>query len=149
MSYRLAIFAVLLLFTPLALVGGDKKKEAGPTKVEGSGTRTADGLRYWDLVVGTGREATKYKRVRVHYTGWLLNGRKFDSSLDRGRPFVFNLGGAQVIPGWDEGVLGMKEGGRRQLRVPPELAYGNAGSPPDIPPNATLIFDIELLNVEH
>src|SRR5512140_3535418 len=124
MSRRLSIIFALLLILPLLLLGGDKKKDAGPTKVEGPGVKTADGLRYWDIVVGTGREATKFKRVRVHYTGWLQNGRKFDSSLDSGRPFVFNLGGAQVIPGWDEGVLGMKEGGRRQLRVPPELAYG-------------------------
>jgi peptidylprolyl isomerase len=146
MRLRFSIIAVVLAFS-LFLAGGDKH-DSGPTKVEGPGFKLPNGLRYWDVVVGTGMPAVKNKRVRVHYTGWLLSGRKFDSSRDSGHPFVFQVGGHQVIPGWDEGIVGMKEGGRRQLRVPPELAYGNAGAPPEIPPNATLIFDIELLNVE-
>ena len=86
--------------------------------------------------------------VRVHYTGWLTNGKKFDSSVDHGQPFTFHLGGGEVIKGWDEGVEGMKVGGKRQLRIPPELAYGQRGYPPVIPPSSTLIFDVELLGVQ-
>jgi FKBP-type peptidyl-prolyl cis-trans isomerase FkpA len=83
----------------------------------------------------------------VHYTGWLTDGKKFDSSVDRGHPFRFTLGVGQVIRGWDEGVAGMKVGGKRQLHIPPQLGYGERGFPPDIPPNAPLIFDVELLEV--
>ncbi len=140
----LKLFLILL---PLALFGSGKQ-DAGPTKVEGDGVKTPSGLQYWDIVVGKGAPAVKGKRVRVHYTGWLTDGKKFDSSHDSGHPFIFVLGAGHVIPGWDEGVQGMREGGKRQLRVPPELGYGEQGAPPDIPPNATLIFDVELLNVE-
>jgi FKBP-type peptidyl-prolyl cis-trans isomerase len=101
-----------------------------------------------DEVVGTGAEAVSGKKVKVHYTGTLLNGSKFDSSRDRGEPFAFTLGQGQVIKGWDEGVAGMKVGGRRTLRIPPELGYGAAGSPPKIPGGAGLVFDVELLGVE-
>lgn len=120
---------------------------SGPTKVTGQPTTTASGLQYWDVVVGTGATAVPGKPVSVHYTGWLTNGEKFDSSVDRGKPFVFPLGEGQVIKGWDEGVVGMKAGGKRQLRIPPALGYGEAGAGGDIPPNATLIFDVELLEV--
>jgi FKBP-type peptidyl-prolyl cis-trans isomerase len=110
------------------------------------------GLKYTDSTVGTGAEATRGKKVSVHYTGWLYNngqkGNKFDSSLDRGQPFVFPLGGGQVIKGWDEGVAGMKVGGKRTLIIPPELGYGARGAGGVIPPNATLTFDVELLKVE-
>jgi FKBP-type peptidyl-prolyl cis-trans isomerase len=99
-----------------------------------------------DLVVGTGREAKKGDVVEVHYTGWLTDGKKFDSSVGRG-PFSFDLGAGQVIAGWDRGVAGMKVGGKRKLTVPPELGYGSRGFPGVIPPQATLVFEVELLGV--
>ncbi len=120
---------------------------SSPAKVTGQPTTTASGLQYWDIVVGTGATATPGNMVKVHYTGFLTNGEKFDSSRDRGEPFSFPLGAGQVIKGWDEGVAGMKVGGQRQLRIPPDLGYGAAGAPGAIPPNATLIFDVELLDV--
>jgi FKBP-type peptidyl-prolyl cis-trans isomerase len=109
--------------------------------------RTPSGLRYQDIASGEGPQATAGKSVSVHYTGWLPNGEKFDSSRDRNQPFGFTLGAGQVIAGWDEGVAGMKVGGRRKLVIPPDLGYGTAGAPPDIPPGATLVFDVELLGV--
>jgi FKBP-type peptidyl-prolyl cis-trans isomerase len=105
-------------------------------------------LQKVDLVVGNGAEAVKGKRVTVHYTGTLTDGSKFDSSVDRGDPFKFNLGAGMVIKGWDEGVAGMKVGGKRKLTIPYQMAYGEEGRPPKIPPKATLIFDVELLGVE-
>ena len=104
-------------------------------------------LEKTDLVVGKGTEAQTGKTVHVHYTGTLTNGSKFDSSLDRGKPFVFKLGGGQVIKGWDEGVVGMKVGGKRKLTIPPEMGYGSRGAGGVIPPNATLVFEVELLGV--
>ena len=101
-----------------------------------------------DMKVGTGAEAVNGKKVKVHYTGTLTNGTKFDSSLDSGKPFTFTLGMGEVIRGWDIGVAGMKVGGKRKLTIPYHLAYGEAGSPPTIPPKATLLFDVELLGVE-
>ena len=101
-----------------------------------------------DLVVGTGIEAIPGKKVTVHYTGTLTSGEKFDSSLDRGEPFVFNLGSGQVIQGWDIGVAGMKVGGKRKLTIPPHLGYGERGAGAAIPPAATLLFEVELLKVE-
>jgi FKBP-type peptidyl-prolyl cis-trans isomerase len=110
-------------------------------------TKTPSGLRFQDLEKGQGAEATAGRNVSVHYTGWLPNGEKFDSSRDRDQPFGFTLGAGQVIAGWDEGVAGMKVGGRRKLVIPPDLGYGTSGAPPDIPPGATLVFDVELLDV--
>jgi FKBP-type peptidyl-prolyl cis-trans isomerase FkpA len=109
---------------------------------------TASGLRYQDVKEGTGDVATAGKTVSVHYTGWLTNGTKFDSSKDRGQPFEFPLGGGRVIRGWDEGVQGMKVGGVRKLTIPPELGYGARGAGGVIPPNATLVFEVELLKVK-
>ncbi len=106
-----------------------------------------DGLKYTDEQVGTGAEATPGKTAVVHYTGWLLDGTKFDSSRDRNQPFSFPLGAGQVIKGWDEGVAGMKVGGKRTLVVPPALGYGARGAGGVIPPNATLKFEVELLDV--
>jgi FKBP-type peptidyl-prolyl cis-trans isomerase FkpA len=115
---------------------------------------TPSGLQYEDTVVGTGAEAAAGQRVKVHYTGWLHapeatdnRGRKFDSSKDRGDPFVFGLGGGQVIRGWDEGVQGMKVGGTRVLVIPADLGYGARGAGGVIPPGATLVFEVELLAV--
>jgi FKBP-type peptidyl-prolyl cis-trans isomerase len=105
------------------------------------------GLEIQDLKVGDGAEAVKGKKVSVHYTGWLTNGTKFDSSLDRGKPFQFQLGAGQVIQGWDQGVAGMKIGGKRKLTIPPDLGYGARGAGGVIPPNATLVFEVELLGV--
>jgi FKBP-type peptidyl-prolyl cis-trans isomerase len=111
-----------------------------------------NGLKYTDTKTGDGVAAAAGNKVSVHYTGWLFNdgakGAKFDSSLDRGQPFQFTLGAHQVIAGWDEGVAGMKVGGKRTLTIPPELGYGTRGAGGVIPPNATLIFDVELLGVQ-
>src|SRR5918996_361729 len=104
-------------------------------------------LKIEDLQVGTGEEAKAGKTVSVHYTGWLENGTKFDSSHDRRQPFSFKLGGGQVIRGWDEGVAGMKIGGKRKLTIPASLGYGPRGAGGVIPPNATLVFEVELLGV--
>ena len=108
---------------------------------------TPSGLQYDDEVIGDGAEATPGRSVRVHYTGWLTDGTKFDSSQDRGQPFDFHLGAGRVIKGWDEGVAGMKVGGKRKLTIPPDLGYGARGAGGVIPPNATLVFDVELLAV--
>jgi len=108
---------------------------------------TPSGLKYEDLNVGTGAEAKTGQTVSVHYTGWLTDGKKFDSSVDRKQPFEFPLGMGRVIKGWDEGVQGMKIGGKRKLTIPPGLGYGARGAGGAIPPNATLIFDVELLGI--
>ena len=112
---------------------------------------TPSGLQFEDTVTGTGAEAQRGNSVSVHYTGWLYDngvaGAKFDSSKDRGEPFQFSLGGGQVIRGWDEGVAGMKIGGTRRLVIPPELGYGARGAGGVIPPNATLLFEVDLLGV--
>lgn len=118
------------------------QKSSGPTEIT-----TASGLKYIDQAVGFGSEAQPGMIVTVHYTGWLINGQKFDSSKDRSKPFEFALGAGDVIRGWDEGVAGMKIGGKRKLTIPGDLGYGLGGMPPAIPPNATLVFEVELLGV--
>ena len=136
---RLAVFlAVTLLVGSIATEGfaAKKKKES------------IAGLNIQEIKKGKGKEATPGHTVSVHYTGWLTDGKKFDSSVDRGQPFLFQLGAGQVIQGWDKGVAGMKVGGKRKLKISPELGYGAQGAPPVIPPNATLIFDVELLEVK-
>ena len=110
--------------------------------------KLASGLQYQDLAVGSGKMAEAGMNVSVHYTGWLTDGTKFDSSLDRGQPFKFQLGAGQVIQGWDEGVKGMRIGGKRKLTIPPDMGYGARGAGGVIPPNATLVFDVELLDVQ-
>jgi FKBP-type peptidyl-prolyl cis-trans isomerase len=144
MSRRLLMFAVILF--AVSVIAQTKKSDTAPTPVNGALTPIRAGLYYSDLVVGTGKEATSGKRVTVHYTGWLESGSKFDSSIGR-RPYSFVLGNGDVIRGWDIGVEGMKVGGKRQLHIPSSLAYGMNGRPPVIPPDAKLIFEIELLDV--
>lgn len=118
-----------------------------PSKTKGKPVTTPSGLKYWELKKGSGAVAKAGDSVQVHYTGWLTEGKKFDSSVDRGSPFSFKLGAGMVIKGWDEGVAGMKVGGKRQLHIPAELGYGARGAGDAIPPNAELIFDVELIGV--
>jgi FKBP-type peptidyl-prolyl cis-trans isomerase len=129
---------------------GGAPQGSGPQQVDPSKIiTTPSGLQYADIQVGTGAEATAGKQVSVHYTGWLQNGTEFDSSRGRGEPIQLTLGSGQVIPGWEEGLTGMKVGGQRQLIIPPNLAYGDQGAGGGvIPPNATLIFDVELVDAQ-
>jgi len=142
-----AVFAMAQTATTKKSVPPPNTK--APTKVTGDGVKTDSGLQYWDIRLGNGETAKEGSRVRVHYTGWLTNGKKFDSSVDAGTPFDFRIGNGEVIKGWEEGVTGMRVGGKRQLRIPPSLAYSADGTPDGtIPPNATLIFDIHLLAIQ-
>ena len=147
---------VSLLLTFIALTAAMVFAQAGmkhtdnskPTDVSSmKSTKTPDGLEYWDIKEGSGQVAKSGDTVVVHYTGWLTSGKKFDSSVDRGQPFDFSLGRGMVIKGWDEGVQGMKVGGTRRLTIPPQLGYGARGAGGVIPPNATLVFEVELLDV--
>lgn len=136
------------LIFDVELVGIQAGSAAAPAVVDAADyVTTTSGLKYHDFVVGSGATPTSGQQVVVHYTGWLLNGAKFDSSLDRGEPFAFNIGVGQVIPGWDEGVMSMQVGGKRQLVIPAALGYGARGAGGVIPPNATLVFEVELLEV--
>ncbi|MGH9495011.1 MAG: FKBP-type peptidyl-prolyl cis-trans isomerase [Candidatus Sulfotelmatobacter sp.] len=136
--------AVLWAQTAAKKPAAARPAATGPTKVTGEGVKTSSGLQYWDIKVGIGEVAKTGDHVKVHYTGWLTTGKKFDSSVG-GAPFDFTIGAGDVIKGWDEGVAGMKVGGKRQLRIPPDLAYGAQGYSGVIPANATLIFDIRLV----
>jgi FKBP-type peptidyl-prolyl cis-trans isomerase len=152
-KYVAAIAIIFATAAVFVLAQSETKKSAAPNtdapaKVTGDGVKADSGLQYWDIRVGNGDVAKEGSHVRVHYTGWLTTGKKFDSSVDAGKPFDFTIGNGEVIKGWEEGVTGMKVGGKRQLRIPPALGYGAEGSPPDIPLNATLIFEIRLLGVQ-
>lgn len=131
---------LLILTLPALLLAACSQAEAQPTV-------TPSGLQIEVLQAGSGATAAAGDTAIVHYTGWLTDGTKFDSSLDRGRTFEFGLGAGMVIEGWDEGVIGMKVGGKRKLTIPPELAYGDRGVGGIIPPGATLVFEVELLDV--
>ena len=141
MIRRLSLAAAVLACFALAVTAGDDHKPAKDVKI----VKTDSGLQYQDLKVGTGKEAKKGAKVEVHYTGWLAkDGTKFDSSVDRKETFEFELGAGEVIKGWDEGVAGMKVGGKRKLIIPAKLAYGEKGRG-KIPGNAVLVFDVELI----
>lgn len=157
MTKRLSVFLIAGAMAVTACGGDDPATSLGlgpdlnttaPQSVADSEfTTSPTGLKVHDFVVGTGDQATFGRLATVHYTGWLTNGSKFDSSVDRNDPFAFTLGVGGVIRGWDEGVNGMRVGGKRQLVIPPDLAYGSSGNS-SIPPNATLVFEIELLEVD-
>jgi peptidylprolyl isomerase len=139
-------FSIMLLSASCATINMTKDLDIAGIDTA-SMTKTSSGLLYQDIVQGEGVSPNPGQKVLVHYTGWLLNGDQFDSSRDQGRPFSFNLGKGQVIKGWDEGVSTMKLGGKRKLVIPPELGYGARGAGDSIPPNAILIFEVELLGV--
>lgn len=157
-------FAMFSAGTLALSLNGCTKKEDKPAETATTSASTTEGnvattpdtkvtgapvteLKIEELKAGTGAEAKAGQQVSVHYTGWLTDGKKFDSSVDRGQPFKFQLGGGQVIQGWDKGVAGMKVGGKRKLTIPPAMGYGERGAGGVIPPNATLIFEVELLGV--
>jgi FKBP-type peptidyl-prolyl cis-trans isomerase len=119
-----------------------------PTPVSGEGIAAPSGVKYWDIQSGEGTPAVKGHVVKVLYKAWVEGGKMFDSSTSLDKPTIFTLGAGQVIPGWEEGMEGMKAGGKRQIRVPAELAYGAAGVPPIVPPNSNLIFDVLLIEVQ-
>ena len=157
MTTRLSVFLIAGAMTVTACGGDDPATSLGlgpelntsapQTVADSDFTTSPTGLKVHDFVVGTGDQATSGRVATVHYTGWLTNGSKFDSSVDRNDPLAFTVGAGGVIRGWDEGVSGMRVGGKRQLVIPPDLAYGASGRG-SIPPNATLVFEIELLAVD-
>ena len=145
LAVAVVLFAQTPTHKPIQVV---RPNTNAPTKVSGDAVKTESGLQYWEIKEGLGPPAKAGDHVKVHYTGWLTTGKKFDSSVDAHQPYEFTLGQGDVIKGWDEGVAGMKVGGKRQLRIPPELAYGEAGFKTIIPPDATLIFDVQLLAIK-
>jgi peptidylprolyl isomerase len=149
MSIRRSLVAVAVLtaMCSVSAMAGQEQAGAKGNTAAAKTVTTASGLKYTDVKVGKGASPVKGKQVKVHYTGTLENGKKFDSSVDRNEPFTFVIGVGQVIAGWDEGVMGMKVGGKRKLIIPSKLGYGARGAGADIPPNATLLFDVELLDV--
>jgi FKBP-type peptidyl-prolyl cis-trans isomerase FkpA len=158
MNLKTLVAKCSLVSCLMVLAAGCAKKEEPPVAEKNAAAQAVSHaipqpgqsvteLKIEDLNVGTGDEAVAGKQVTVHYTGWLTNGTKFDSSKDHGQPFTFPLGSGRVIKGWDQGVAGMKVGGQRKLTIPPSLGYGANGAGGVIPPNATLVFEVELLGV--
>ena len=151
---RWLLVAALAALFPLVASAGGCAQESGQTEKakEKKMTKTESGLQYRDTKEGTGEKPAKGQTCVMHYTGWLWEdgkkGKKFDSSVDRGEPFEFTIGVGQVIKGWDEGVSTMKAGGKRELLIPPDLGYGRRGAGGAIPPNATLLFEVELIKVK-
>jgi peptidylprolyl isomerase len=150
---RTCFLSLLLSFSismqaSLAAPKSISKENKNMTQAQAKEVTTPSGLKYTDETVGSGSSPHPGQTVVVHYTGWLTNGTKFDSSVDRGQPFKFSIGQGQVIKGWDEGVASMKVGGKRRLVIPPDLAYGSRQMGPSIPPNSTLVFEVQLLGVE-
>jgi peptidylprolyl isomerase len=149
MKNKLALLVAAAMVTACSVLPAVSQAPPAPDmKNLGKMVKTPSGLQYRDLTVGNGPAPRPGQSVNVHYTGWLTNGKKFDSSLDRGQAFSFLLGRGMVIKGWDEGVASMRVGGKRRLVIPGNLAYGAQGSPPDIPPNAVLVFDVQLLGIQ-
>ena len=149
MQRIIIVFVALTLLFSQSLAGGDKKKSSYPgVKTKMKEVATSSGLKYIDMVVGKGESPKQGSNVTVHYTGYLTDGKKFDSSVDRKEPFQFVLCMGRVIKGWDEGVATMKVGGKRKLIILPQLGYGGRGAGDVIPPNAELIFDVALLGVK-
>lgn len=150
-STRWRLVAALAMIALVAATGGHAD-DPGQTEKEKKMTKTESGLQYRDIKEGTGEKPKKGQICVMHYTGWLwengAKGKKFDSSVDRGEPFDFPIGTGRVIKGWDEGVLSMKVGGKRELLIPPNLGYGSHGAGRIIPPNATLLFEVELLKIQ-
>ena len=145
------LVAALAMIALVAATGG-RADDPGQTEKEKKMTKTESGLQYRDIKESTGEKPKKGQTCVMHYTGWLwengAKGKKFDSSVDRGEPFDFPIGTGRVIKGWDEGVLSMKVGGKRELLIPPSLGYGSRGAGRVIPPNATLLFEVELLKIQ-
>ncbi len=147
---------ILILFLSFSFCSKSSKQSSAKKEIQtgqnisvpDDAVVTDSGLKYVDIVQGNGPVAVTGQTVIVHYTGWLMNGKKFDSSLDRNKPFSFTLGKGQVIPGWEEGIQGMHVGGKRRLFIPYQLAYGERGYPPVIPPKAMLVFDVQLLEIK-
>jgi len=142
--FGIAVFFVAMIYL-ISKLGGNIGKDQ--TKNMSSTTNTPQTLTIEDLVSGNGEEVKEGSSVSVHYVGTLIDGAKFDSSIDRGEPFSFTVGKGEVIKGWDQGLTGMKVGGKRKLTIPPDLGYGSEGAGDDIPPNSTLVFEIELLEI--
>jgi FKBP-type peptidyl-prolyl cis-trans isomerase len=146
MRMCLTVWAIAIAFA--IAVSADEKKDKDKEKTEEKVIKTDSGLKYVELKEGKGERAREGDTVEVHYTGWLKDGKKFDSSLDRDEPFSFKLGAKMVIKGWDEGVAGMRVGGKRKLIIPPDLAYGKRGAGKVIPADAELTFEVELLKIK-